>query len=163
MRLFAALLVVVSFASCAEVYFRHSGTHRYAAYPATCHVRLVATEPGEEYEEIGILSVDGDERAFRDPGLFLQEAREEVCRAGGEVVVTQVNGYGSIVRGVVFRRTARVVEAEKEEGDGCDPICSPGFACNEAKCVPVCNPACAADEACGRDRLCHPRAAGAGE
>jgi hypothetical protein len=153
----AAMLVSVVFAGCAEVYLHTSSAHRYPAYPPTCRVRLVASDPGQDFEEIGTLSVDGDPRAFRNPNFFLQEAREQVCRAGGELVVTQVNGFGSIVRGVVFRRTGENAELVDTSQEECDPICSPGFVCKETKCIPVCNPACDASEVCGRDRLCHAR------
>ncbi len=150
----AAVTVIVGVSGCAEVYFHGGGAKRYPAYPPSCRVRLVASDPGQEYEEIGTLSVDGEPSAFRDPNAFLREAREQICRAGGELVVTQVNGFGSIVRGVVFRRTAELVEADEP----CDPICSPGFACTSGKCVPQCNPACDAHEVCGSDRLCHAHA-----
>src|SRR5207253_2935747 len=106
----------------------------------------------------GILAVEGgDPNTFRNPDAFIEEARGQVCRAGGEMVVTQVNGMGAVVRGAVFRRRTEqpATEATSEQ---CDPICSPGFRCKGTKCVPQCNPACDDGEACGRDRVCHPRA-----
>jgi len=39
-------------------------------------------------------------------------------------------------------------------GGGCDPICSPGFACRGGACVPQCNPPCEAGEICNRKRVC---------
>jgi hypothetical protein len=46
--------------------------------------------------------------------------------------------------------------ADPPGAETCQPICSPGFACNAGTCVPQCNPACGGDETCGNDRLCHP-------
>jgi hypothetical protein len=144
-------------AGCAQVFFHAAGSHRYPAKPENCHIRVVAAPPGSEFEEIGLLSVEGDHSAFRNPDAFIEEAREVVCHAGGEVVLTQVNGIGAIVRGVVFRRSA-AQPATEETTEECNPICSPGFDCKGTKCVPLCNPACEDGESCGRDRLCHPRA-----
>lgn len=44
-----------------------------------------------------------------------------------------------------------------ETGPGCDPPCSPGYACNAGVCRGVCNPLCREGFICGDDRVCHPR------
>ena len=40
--------------------------------------------------------------------------------------------------------------------DACQPICSPGFACQGGRCIPQCNPPCEGGEMCSRKRLCEP-------
>jgi len=40
----------------------------------------------------------------------------------------------------------------------CNPICSPGFACQAGRCVPQCNPPCESGEICNRQRVCEPAA-----
>jgi hypothetical protein len=42
---------------------------------------------------------------------------------------------------------------------GCDPICSPGYACESGVCRPQCNPACGEGQRCRVDRVCVPAAA----
>lgn len=37
---------------------------------------------------------------------------------------------------------------------GCNPLCSPGYACSAGACVPVCNPPCSAGQTCAADRSC---------
>ncbi len=38
----------------------------------------------------------------------------------------------------------------------CDPICSPGYACEAGVCRALCNPACGAGQVCRVDRVCVP-------
>ena len=158
---FGLAFVVSALCGCAEVVFHRAGSRRYTALPPDCRIRLVASPPESGYDEIGLLAIDGPAGSFRDPDEFVRAARPQVCRAGGEIVVTQINGLGAIVRGVVLRRRpvepAAEAEAQAEPDGDCDPICSPGFACTDGKCRPQCNPACEAGETCGRDRLCHAR------
>ena len=40
--------------------------------------------------------------------------------------------------------------------NACQPICSPGFACQGGQCIPQCNPPCAEGEICNRQRVCEP-------
>jgi hypothetical protein len=48
---------------------------------------------------------------------------------------------------------------------GCDPPCSPGYACNVGVCLAVCNPPCAVGQICRQDRTCGalPADAGSGD
>ena len=41
----------------------------------------------------------------------------------------------------------------------CNPICSPGYACEAGVCRPLCNPACAEGQSCRVDRVCVPTSA----
>lgn len=40
---------------------------------------------------------------------------------------------------------------------GCNPPCSPGFACESGSCTPQCNPACGPDQVCDEQRVCQPK------
>jgi hypothetical protein len=44
---------------------------------------------------------------------------------------------------------------------GCEPPCSPGYACEAGICRALCNPACSAGQVCRADRVCVPAAAAA--
>jgi len=41
----------------------------------------------------------------------------------------------------------------------CNPICSPGYACEAGVCRPLCNPACSVGQICRVDRICVPASA----
>ena len=41
----------------------------------------------------------------------------------------------------------------------CDPICSPGYACEAGVCRALCNPACGEGQVCRIDRVCVPTTA----
>jgi len=44
---------------------------------------------------------------------------------------------------------------------GCEPPCSPGYACEAGVCRALCNPACGAGQICRTDRVCVPASAAA--
>jgi hypothetical protein len=129
---------------------------------------VVGSHPGPGYLEIAQIAVEGPAeqvaRHYHDPMVFANEVRTRVCAAGGDVLMTEVNGAGAIVHAIVFHRVdepqpppqGRPAEPVPA-ADTCNPICSPGFSCNAGTCVPQCNPACTEAETCGNDRLCHPR------
>jgi len=68
---------------------------------ASCSFEVLAKEPSGTFEEIGTVSVTS---ATSSPDKFQSAIKDDVCRLGGDVVVTEVNGLGQIVRGVVLRR-----------------------------------------------------------
>ena len=81
-----------------------SATSPLTAKPASCEFKVVALAPtGDGYEEIAILSPQQPSWVAGDPDSFKKEVRSEVCRVGGDLVVTDVNGHGSYVRGTVLR------------------------------------------------------------
>jgi hypothetical protein len=63
-----------------------------------------------------------------------------------------------VIRGVVFRLGAAPAAASvtAATSDGCDPPCSPGYACQAGVCHALCNPKCGANEVCRQDRTCGP-------
>jgi hypothetical protein len=165
---FARTAIVLSvtaaaLSGCAELVFHSAGGRTYPAKPENCALRVVGTHPGSEYEEIGVISIEGDRSfgagSYQDPQEFVNAVRPQVCRAGGEVVATEVNGFGIVARGVAFHKAAAAPATASPPPAavaGCNPICSPGFACSGQTCVPQCNPACG-DGECGNDRQCHPK------
>jgi hypothetical protein len=166
--------LAVTIAACARPVFHRNGA-TYPAKPGNCQLRVMGAHPGPGWEEIGTITIEGDRSAgagsFQDGEEFVDRIRPEVCAAGADAVMTEVNGFGVVARGVAFRKVADVPEkpeiasvpapAPPPAPDGCEPICSPGFACQKGICVPQCNPACGPEETCGRDRLCHAASAAA--
>ncbi len=69
-----------------------------------CDFLVVNLPPQGPYEEIGTVGAPEGERVDT-PTEFKQAVRSSVCQAGGDVVVTQVNGAGYYVRGTVLRKT----------------------------------------------------------
>ena len=62
---------------------------------------VVSKEPTGSFDEVATVTVNS---ATTSPEKFRSAVKEDVCRVGGDVVVTEVNGLGPIVRGVVLRR-----------------------------------------------------------
>ncbi len=100
-----ALIMAALLASgCSKYTFSpRTGLH-YPPKPDDCNYHLVSAwdEPG--YEEIGVVEVDHG-RPATSYNKFWHDIRTEVCRAGGEVVIAQINGVGWYVRGIVLRRS----------------------------------------------------------
>jgi len=85
--------------------------HRYAqttnvtapSKPAACSFDVLSTRPDRPYDEIGVLDARHASNASTDAGSFRDSIREDVCRAGGDAVLAEVNGQGHYVRGIVLR------------------------------------------------------------
>lgn len=71
----------------------------------TCDFRVVNLPPQGDYEEIATLSPTGSKCAM-NPNDFKDSVHDDVCRVGGDVVITEVNGFGCYVRGTVLRGPA---------------------------------------------------------
>lgn len=85
------------------------GDNPIAGHAPGCDFGVTATIPAG-YEEVGTL-VYGSRtlssyRASRDPVEFKDAVRADVCSMGGDLVVTQVDAQGTIVRAAVLRRLA---------------------------------------------------------
>ena len=158
---------------CGKPVFHHNNDYEYPPRPANCDLRVVGAHPGPGYEEIGTITIEGSrDYMYEDPEAFVDRVRPELCAAGANVVVTEVNGRGYVARGIAFVNIYEDSDSHPSAdasasppppppppttGAECTPICSPGFACSAGTCIPQCNPACTPTEECGRDRLCHPR------
>jgi hypothetical protein len=101
-----AAIVAAVVAACASATPR--GATESAARDHDCSVETVGDPPGPEYVEIGRISLEGDTNfgrgRYRDTRHSANAVREMVCELGGDAVVTEVNGYGEIMRVIVFRR-----------------------------------------------------------
>jgi hypothetical protein len=64
--------------------------------------------PKGDFEEIATLTAET--RPVVDPVQFKTAVAADVCRVGGDVVVTEVNGYGQYVRGTVLRHTRSSID-----------------------------------------------------
>jgi len=71
--------------------------------PLGCEFRLLNLAPQGGFEEIGMVSAPEGERVDT-PEAFKGAISDSVCRAGGDVVITQINGAGYYVRGTVLRK-----------------------------------------------------------
>jgi len=73
--------------------------------PVTCDFRVLNLPPtGEDYEEVATLTPSGARST--SPETFKHAVHEDVCRVGGDAVVTEINGQGWYVRGTVLRKRA---------------------------------------------------------
>jgi hypothetical protein len=85
-----------------------SGVAPAAAKDPACAFAVTATIPSGEYEEVGTLTYGSRTlssfRASRDPEEFRRAVQSDVCKLGGDVVVTELDRQGTIVRGSVLRR-----------------------------------------------------------
>lgn len=158
-----SLVIAACLSGCGRAEF-HSNGARFPAKEEDCALRVFGALPGAGWVEIGTISIQAPRD--HDPEMFVYRVRAELCEAGADAVVTQINGDGVIARGVVLKfvgapaAAPAAPAATSPAAAMCNPICSPGFDCVQGTCVPLCNPACIAGEACGRDRLCHPVDAG---
>jgi hypothetical protein len=75
-----------------------------AAKHAPCDFQVVTLPPSSGYEEIGTLSPSGFGAQTADD--FKAGVHDDVCRIGGDLVVTEINGKGEYVRGTVLRKHA---------------------------------------------------------
>jgi hypothetical protein len=70
--------------------------------PPGCDFQIAALLPQGGYEEVGTIRSAG--KGVDDPSELKRAIQADVCRVGGDVVVTDVNGYGNYVRGVVLHK-----------------------------------------------------------
>ena len=72
------------------------------AYPPGCDFQVAVEPPTEGYKQLGILEMR------RTPSThlltFKKHVQPEVCAAGGDLVVGEMNGYGYYVRAIVYQR-----------------------------------------------------------
>lgn len=92
--------------------------------------------------------------------LCFDSMRRKACLVGADTVYgiaeTREGGVGYL--SATFARSLPGPIDDVTSGApaelACDPICSPGFACERGACRPQCNPTCAPDEICTRQRIC---------
>lgn len=109
-----ALVSVVLVACAPQIVATKTGTVNAAAKAPDCAFDIAAAVPsGEQYVEVGVIDVQVKARvqgtgqgvgAPRSIAQFKEQAASSVCKLGGDLVVTEVNGLGEYVRGVVFAK-----------------------------------------------------------
>jgi hypothetical protein len=62
---------------------------------------VVNVAPEKGYSELGVLDFDFG-IAIGAVDTFKTKIQKQVCQAGGDLVVAQINGDGCYVRGIVF-------------------------------------------------------------
>ena len=67
---------------------------------------MTATVPESGYEEVGTIDRGTSGGGARSPATFKGYVADQVCKAGGDMVVTQISADGYIVRGAVLRKVA---------------------------------------------------------
>ncbi|WP_434348675.1 hypothetical protein ACN6A1_15550 [Myxococcus virescens] len=71
------------------------------AKPATCQPEVLTIRPERSFVELGVLEPVGFHT--RSIGRFLEDVGPQVCAAGGDAVLAQIDGSGEIIRGTVIR------------------------------------------------------------
>jgi len=163
----AALIAAAAVLPAACVYGEATtiGPHR-ASRPPGCPVELYpSTAPPFAFETVATARADCD--AFVGRSACIEELRRQACRVGAEAVIgfsESVSGSTTHIAATLAVRTAAAppgpggpagpAPAATPPASECEPICSPGFACQAGKCIPQCNPPCEAGEVCTRKRIC---------
>jgi hypothetical protein len=99
------ILSAALFSGCGVHYgFTRTTLVRATPRAQNCSFEFFTTRPDRAYDELGVLEYDMD-MACNARDLYLA-VRSQVCRAGGEGVITEVNGAGCYMRGtvIVFRK-----------------------------------------------------------
>lgn len=99
------LLATLSLGGCfvASATYTPSTTARFPSKPADCDFAVLTTLPEGSLEELGILDIQ-KAGLVTTAGDFKTIVGPQVCAAGGDIVVAEVNGSGNYVRGSVFRK-----------------------------------------------------------
>ncbi len=112
MRNSTATVLASMLAACsAEKQYTPTSTKAVAAKPANCQFDILTLRPARAVEELGIIDFTGGTRGTlgyrrgvaRSAGELKEMIGPDVCRAGGDAVITEVNGSGEYVRATVVR------------------------------------------------------------
>ncbi|HVU51912.1 MAG TPA: hypothetical protein VHL80_14545 [Polyangia bacterium] len=72
--------------------------------PESCSFDVLTTRPERPYVELGVLEPQGSPGSgAANASDFRSRISDAVCHAGGDAVLTQVNGLGNYVRGTVIK------------------------------------------------------------
>jgi hypothetical protein len=159
-------------AACSSVEVTRIGPKR-ASLPNDCDIEIFFSSP-PPYPVVDIASGRAMCEVLSGRTACMEELRQAACRAGAHAMY----GFAETVRAdfnyisatfgvhdaIVTHRPIRdapvkpqaAAASDDDDDQACDPICSPGFACQAGQCVPQCNPPCQAGEVCSRKRACEP-------
>jgi hypothetical protein len=131
------------------------------ARPFDCRMQMVFGPLSYPHQDLARAKTDCPDHLASEE-LCFDSLRSKACLAGADIVygIAETRQGEERYLNATFARSLpggvdRAI-ATAPAAPACDPICSPGFACQRGTCVPQCNPACAADEICTRQRLCSP-------
>jgi hypothetical protein len=88
------------------------------------------------------------------------ELSKRACALGADGIMMDREEYarpyvGTDVAATAFAYgTSRGPQPTPAATLGCEPPCSPGYACSGTTCVAECNPPCVAPRVCSADRTC---------
>jgi hypothetical protein len=134
---------------------------RRPARPAGCAVELVSGTPSWPVVDLASARVKCMETGRAD---CLADLRAHACAAGGDTVYDLKEHTEQHVTSMTARLASRsqpdaggpAPSADAGATAACTPICSPGFECQDGRCIPLCNPACGPSEICNEHRTCEP-------
>ena len=112
MRWILLALCLAAAACTPTALYTHTAAQRFASRGNDCDFPITSMLPrGIAWEEIGVVNVQVvwgryGPIAPATPAEFKTLIRAQVCQAGGEHVVGDVNGAGQYIRGTVFRRAS---------------------------------------------------------
>ena len=131
------------------------------ARPFDCRMQLMFGPLPYPHQDIARAKTECPDHEA-DEELCFDSMRRRACLAGADIVygIAETREGGVSYLNATFARSLPGLNDHTISGGpaelACDPICSPGFACERGTCRPQCNPKCAADEICTRERLCAP-------
>ena len=156
----AGLAAALLASACVSTYVTPIGPQR-PSRPAGCALDLFTAADRAPYPTTPIARV----RTECDPvrrNVCTEQLRAAACAAGADAIVGTKESmfeYSMFVDATFVAKGALATTApppSRVTTVGCEPICSPGFACEEGRCIPLCNPPCEAGQICNRQRTCEP-------
>jgi hypothetical protein len=129
------------------------------ARPFDCRMQMMFGPLPYPHQDIARAKTECPDH-LTDEELCFDSIRRKACLVGADLVygIAETREGGAAYLNATFARSLPGPIGDAISGApaglACDPICSPGFACERGTCVPRCNPTCAADEICTRQRVC---------
>lgn len=100
--------VGLSLVGCATpVIFTRVSKNEYPAKLKNCEFNIQSIFPSQGFEEIGTINLGTDvygQNHASDLSKFKSLIHEQVCLAGADLVVPDINGKGFYVRAIVFKQ-----------------------------------------------------------
>jgi hypothetical protein len=155
----AAVAAALLLSGCATTYVTPIGPQR-PSRPEGCALDLFNEAAAPPYPTTPIAKV----RTECDPvrrNVCTQQLRTAACVAGADAIVgikESMFEYSMYVDATFVAKEGPLAAPTSAAPIACNPICSPGFACQAGRCVPQCNPPCESGEICNRQRVCEPAA-----
>jgi hypothetical protein len=84
--------------------FTQTTSHVARPKPENCTFDVLTARPDSPFDELGVLDFSGGSGyAASNAREFMHSVRPDVCRAGGDAVLAEINGLGRYVRGTVVK------------------------------------------------------------